>query len=259
MNMLKQILNKLKRTNETVIVLFVFLIIALFFIKVANNNSPNTTLIGNIPSEYGFICPSDFKIREDYKNSVKQWAEAYHKDYPNADIDELIKVRDGLIKKYGCGSAPLEEVQAPTESQIDTEKLMAGIKYAESQREDKTADSLIVAKSEKEFNDNLYIKHIRVAFSGYLDGTNNGVEEGVMVKSKMDRGLRCGLDSFNKDYYKSEFFVIKVEKNDYGGIVAYIVFRDNLDTVFWAWIYQYGGGEYILRGFCEYSSVVEQP
>lgn len=141
---------------------------------------------------------------------------------------------------------------------IDTEKLMAGIKYAESQREDDAADSLIKTTNEKELYDNPYIKHIRTAFSGYLDGTNNGVEEGVIEKSELESGLKCGLDSFDKDYYKSEFTIIQTEKNDYGGIVAYIAFLNQPDKVFWAWVYQYGGGEYILRGFCEYAALIEQ-
>ena len=128
---------------------------------------------------------------------------------------------------------------------------MSGIKYAESQRYDEAAEDVINANNEEELYDNPYIKHLRVAFDGYLDGTNNGVEEGTKDKMKLDSGIKCGLDSFDKSYYKSRFSVVKVERNDYGGIQAYIAFIDKPDIMFWAWVYQYAGGEYVLRGFCE--------
>ena len=84
------------------------------------------------------------------------------------------------------------------------------------------------------------------------------LKEGTSEKSELESGLRCGLDSFDKNYFKSEFNVIKTEKNDYGGIVAYIAFLNNHDRVFWTWVYQYAGGEFTLRGFCEYAALIEQ-
>ena len=209
-----------------------------------------------VGKEYGFVCPSDLETRESYLDSVTKWVAEYQKDYPNATTDELMKVRNALIEKHGCGSAPPEEAQA--NDQIDSQKLLDGIKYAESQREDAAADALIKTTNEKDLYDNPYIKHIRLAFNGYLSGTNDGVEEGTAETSELDSGYRCGLDSFDKDYYKSEFTVVKVEKNDYGGMVAYITFLNNPDTLFWAWVYQYGGGEYVLRGFCENAVLIEQ-
>jgi len=160
----------------------------------------------------------------------------------------------GEWSKTPSDSTTISESTASRE-EIDVEKLMAGIKYAESQREDEAADTLIKATNEKELYDNPYIKHLRVAFNGYLDGTNEGVESGVSEKSESESELKCGLGSFNRDYFKSEFFIIETEKNDYGGIVAYIAFENNPDRVFWAWVYQYGGGDYILRGFCEYAAL----
>ena len=38
-----------------------------------------------------------------------------------------------------------------------------------------------------------------------------------------------------------------------GGRATNIVFIDKPDTIFWAWVYQYGNenGDYVLRGFCD--------
>lgn len=238
---MKPLFNKL---NETIAIAVIAVLVIVFWLNFSGSEK-----------EYGFICPSNFTDRKEYLDSVTQWVEKYQKDHPGAELDELMKVRDGLIEKYGCGSAPQEEV---VKDKLDTEKLMAGIKYAESQREDPAADSLIKTTSEKELYNNPYIKHIRTAFNGYLDGTNTGVEEGTIGKNELDNGLKCGLDNFSRDYFKSEFTVIKTEKNDYGGIVSYIAFLNNPDKVFWTWVYPYAGDDYTLRGFCEYAALIPQ-
>lgn len=105
-------------------------------------------------------------------------------------------------------------------------------------------------ETEEEIYNNPYIKHIRTALNGYLDGSNTGAEEAIALdENKSDE---CGLDSFDKSYYQSKFFLYDVSDNDYGGVQAYIVFVDKPDTIFWAWVYRLGGdGEYSLRGFCK--------
>lgn len=127
----------------------------------------------------------------------------------------------------------------------------------EAQREDEATDEVVDAKSEEELYDNPYIKHIRSALDGYLDGTNNGVEEGTTEKVELDSGTRCGLDTFDRDYYRSDFSVVKMGQNSYGGTEAYIAFDSKPDTLFWVWIYLRGDGEYTLRGFCEYAALIE--
>lgn len=102
----------------------------------------------------------------------------------------------------------------------------------------------------KELYNNPYIKHIRTALNGYLDGSNAGAEEVVALGVDVSSG--CGLSDSDKTYYKNKFFVYEAADNDYGGVQAYIVFVDKPDTIFWAWVYRLGGdGEYSLRGFCK--------
>lgn len=131
-------------------------------------------------------------------------------------------------------------------SKIDTIKLLEAIKSVEAEQPSR----IIGNETAEEIYNNLYIKHIRTALNSYLDGSNTGAEESVALdENKSDE---CGLDSFDKSYYQSKFFLYDVSDNDYGGVQAYIVFVDKPDTIFWAWVYRLGGdGEYSLRGFCK--------
>src|SRR3990167_1180419 len=192
-------------------------------------------LINSKDDTLSFKCPDEYTNPDEYIEIVALWASDYLKENPGATNEEVADARVVFLKEQGCenhfpglDSKMVSELEEEANKQIDTEKLMAGIKYAESQRKDEDADSLIKSTNEKELYDNHYIKLLRTAFNGYLDGTNNGVEEGTS------------------------------EKNDYGGIVAYIAFLNNHDRVFWTWVYQYAGGEFTLRGFCEYAALIEQ-
>lgn len=82
-----------------------------------------------------------------------------------------------------------------------------------------------------------------------MSGSNNGVEDAALVKTGQ---VNCGLESFDKIYYKSKFIIYAAADNEFGGVQANIVFVDKPDTVFWTWVYRLGGdGEYSLRGFCK--------
>lgn len=129
---------------------------------------------------------------------------------------------------------------------IDFEKLIEIIKRFEAERPPRIKEGI----TEEELYNNPYIKHIRIALDGYLDGTNNGIEEGVADDSIMPG---CGLSSFDRSYYKSKFIILSAADNEYGGIQANIVFIDKPDKMFWVWVYNYSddGKDNILRGFCE--------
>jgi|SRR3989344_18266 len=105
-------------------------------------------------------------------------------------------------------------------------------------------------ETEEEIRNNPYIKHIRTALNGYLDGSNTGAEEVVALGEDISSG--CGLSDSDRAYYESKFLLYGATDNDYGGVQAYIVFVDKPDTIFGAWVYRLGGdGEYSLRGFCK--------
>lgn len=131
-------------------------------------------------------------------------------------------------------------------SKIDSNKVLEAIKKVEAEQPPRITGD----ETEEEIYNNPYIKHIRTALNGYLDGSNTGAEEAIALdENKLDE---CGLDSFDKSYYQSKFFLYDVSDNDYGGVQVYIVFTNKPDTIFWAWVYRLGGdGEYSLRGFCK--------
>jgi len=105
--------------------------------------------------------------------------------------------------------------------------------------------------TEEEFVNYPHIKQIRLALNGYLNGTNDGLEEDYALDlTNEDIGMKCGLNNFDREYYQSKFVVLSAENNDYGGIQAYIAFVDRPDAIFFVWIYGVVG-EQRLRTFCE--------
>ncbi|MSU74836.1 hypothetical protein EXS57_03640 [Candidatus Kaiserbacteria bacterium] len=199
---------------------------------------------------YGFICPDAFTSGEDYLASIGQWVTTYKESYPDATEDEMIAARAELGEKMECGPSPFgvdPAIRSPEDmDEIDpkTEAIMDAIKKVEADKPPGISEN----PTEEEVYTNPYILHIRTALKGYLDGSNNGVEAGV---TEVDTKSDCGLDAYDKSYYKSKFIVLGASVNPYGGVNADILFVDKPDTFYWAWVYQYGGGEYILRSFCK--------
>jgi len=99
-----------------------------------------------------------------------------------------------------------------------------------------------------------FVLHIRKALTGYLNGTNEGISapEVVIKSNKLDDGP-AGLDSFDKNYYKSKFIVYAINDALAGGKMINIIFQDKPDKLFNAWVYRLADadGNYDLRGFWE--------
>lgn len=129
--------------------------------------------------------------------------------------------------------------------ELDITKYKEAIKKVESEQPIR----IIENAGEEEISNSPYIKHIRIALDGYLNGSNTGVENGTL---NSEGNSNCGLNNFNREYYKSKFIIYTAKDNKYGGVEADIVFVDKPDTIFWVWIYKLdgGNGDYILRGFC---------
>lgn len=131
-----------------------------------------------------------------------------------------------------------------TPSSTDIQKIGEAIKKVESEQPPRIGKS----PTETEINNSPYIKHIRIALNGFLDGTNTGVEADALDNTG---GSDCGLNNFDKTYYQSKFIILDASDDDYGGVQSDIVFINKPDTLFWTWVYRLGGnGEYVLRGFC---------
>jgi hypothetical protein len=96
---------------------------------------------------------------------------------------------------------------------------------------------------------NPYVLFLRKALDVYLTNSNEMDIPKIVAQANTQDGIINGLDSFNKDYYKSKFVVININNNIAGGKNIEIIFQDKPDRVFYAWVYQLAGGTYELRGF----------
>lgn len=122
--------------------------------------------------------------------------------------------------------------------------------YAIKQTEATFPPRIGKSPSDEEIHNSPHIKRIRLALKGYLDGSNDGVEDSALTNELSKDNLKCGLNNFDKSYYKSKFLILSASDNDYGGVQAYIIFVDKPDKIFWAWVYN----ESSLRVFCEDTS-----
>ena len=95
-----------------------------------------------------------------------------------------------------------------------------------------------------------YVIHLRKAFDGYLSGTNYGMQTPqFVIESSSSSGMLNGLSSFSKDYYKSKFVVFFISDSKAGGENIGIIFQDNPDKAFEAWVHKLADGTYDLGGF----------
>jgi hypothetical protein len=87
----------------------------------------------------------------------------------------------------------------------------------------------------KETGEAVFVINLRNAFTDYLKGKiSSEYFEPSAVKSSGDN-----LSSFDKSYFKSKFFVLKVDQGfAVGGVLMDILFRDNPDKVFSVWMFE---------------------
>lgn len=146
----------------------------------------------------------------------------------------------------------LEEIEKSTQSPEDTEPL---------EFSDITEEEL---QSYYAVYEVPYVLHLRKALNGYLTGTNEGMDDPEFVingikETEKKYGIKDGLASFSKDYYKSKFVVMWIEDSITGGKNIDIVFQDKPDNIFRAWVY--GNPEanyYDLRAFYESTKSSEE-
>lgn len=94
-----------------------------------------------------------------------------------------------------------------------------------------------------------FVIHIRNSFNNYLIGSTNEISESAIKSDRSTDGTVSGLDSFDKSYYENKFIVFAINDGLMGGKVINIVFQDNPDKLFNAWVYKITDGSYELRGF----------
>ncbi|KKS69706.1 MAG: hypothetical protein UV41_C0047G0006 [Candidatus Daviesbacteria bacterium GW2011_GWA2_42_7] len=91
---------------------------------------------------------------------------------------------------------------------------------------------------------------LRKALNAYLNNDSSGINiSNAAVKKETGEGIISGLESFDKEYYKSKFVVLTINKSISGGVDIQILFQDKPDRIFYAWVYQLADGNFELRGF----------
>lgn len=142
-----------------------------------------------------------------------------------------------------------QQIQKVSEKQHDIEKTITAIKTLESKRPLGIKEDA----SLEEIYNNGYMKHIRVALNGFVDGTNVGTD-GEISRAPIGE-MNCGFSNLDKEIYKSKFVIFNVANNEYGGVQANIAFVAEPSRLFWTWIYNIGDDKgnpkYVLRSFCE--------
>lgn len=86
----------------------------------------------------------------------------------------------------------------------------------------------------KETGEAIFVINLRNAFTDYLKGKSSSVYyEPSAVNSSGDN-----LTLFDKSYFKSKFFVLKVDQGfAVGGVLMDILFKDKPDKVFSVWMF----------------------
>lgn len=100
--------------------------------------------------------------------------------------------------------------------------------------------------------DNSFVLYLRKCLNAYLANDSSGVNIAMAAVQKDRReGIISGLDSFDKEYYKSKFIVVTIDDSIAGGKDIQIMFQDKQDRIFYAWVYRLASEEedYELRGF----------
>ncbi|MDT3739017.1 MAG: hypothetical protein RO257_05890 [Candidatus Kapabacteria bacterium] len=87
----------------------------------------------------------------------------------------------------------------------------------------------------KETGEAVFVINLRNAFTDYLKGKmSSEYFEPSAVKSSGDN-----LTTFDKSYFKSKFFVLKVDQGfAVGGVLMDILFKDKPDKVFSVWMFE---------------------
>lgn len=112
-----------------------------------------------------------------------------------------------------------------------------------------------------------FVVHVRTSLDNYLAGSNEGISpvviDGMALGESADK---YGLNTFSKEYYKSDFLIYWVDNQSIAGGKNFTVFfKDMPDKMFTFWVYDLAGGGYELRGMWdagyseeEMQEVVEQ-
>ena len=181
-------------------------------------------------------------MKQQSNGSSTEWfpMTIYDTGIPREEVEQLY----WQYKKVDEGAQEIIELYSELGVDVfETLEYMDAIALTEQERGPIIADDMTA----EELHTSPFISHIRVALDNYVKGSVDGLEE-TSIDTIQDG---CGLSTFDQTYFKSPFILFDAEDGEFGGVNIDIVFTEKPDRIFSAWVYQYGTGEFVLRGFCE--------
>jgi hypothetical protein len=82
-----------------------------------------------------------------------------------------------------------------------------------------------------------YILGLRKALNLYIAGTKSDCVDEYALNSDSSVKEPNGLNSFDKEYFKSKFYVLSVQQNVMGGEWIDVLFDYKFDKIFRIWVY----------------------
>lgn len=142
-----------------------------------------------------------------------------------------------LFLMNGCGKKEREVKSI----QKDSTKQQKQVPIDSSKNEKLTEPLVFTKEQEKMFlktKKEPYILGLKKALNQYIKGIKSDcVDEFAIVKDN-SRKEQNGLSSFDKEYFKSKFYVMSVESNIMGGINLNVMFEYKFDKMFSVWMYK---------------------
>lgn len=168
----------------------------------------------------------------------------------NSLVDELNKLNfetDRIMTKFSLSNPSLQNQPSPSASNavINQENTTSGLNVPDSWKD--TSNNI---EGYYKVYKNPTVLYLRKAINAFLSNDSSDINiSNVAVEKDSRDGIISGLDSFDKEYYRSKFVVLTINKSISGGVDIQILFQDKPDRIFYAWVYQLADGSFELRGF----------
>lgn len=164
-----------------------------------------------------------------------------------AELNKLNFETDRIMTRFSLSNPALQNQPSPSANNgvTNQENTTSGLNVPDSWKD----TSKNIEDYYKVYK-NPTVLYLRKALNAYLANDSSGIDiSNAAVKKDTSDGIISGLDSFDKEYYKSKFVVLTINKSISGGVDIQILFQDKPDRIFYAWVYQLADGNFELRAF----------
>ena len=200
--------------------------------------------------EYNKLISEDYKLRlkQNTNDIFKSWdnqlkrEKIYYKSFTKYELINQYEETQKIINYYLNSIFQKTSSSYPTQNESSQSGELSEVKTSE-----------VNTKELEEYYQtykNPFVIYLREALNAYLDNdiSKVNITSNALIKTSDENFIR-GLETFDKEYYKSKFVVLTFTKHKAKGVEIRIMFQDKPDRIFDAWIYRFDDGDYELRGF----------